>query len=120
MQEIANTKIEMCCGNLFSHPRSVLRVHNAKEGVVCPMPAENGTDEKNIHLDSESYGIDSVPSNGFPRWIRIGAIAAASVLAGGLAVTWFYRKTVVRLRQAGENPDNPDFGIGGRRTDDEI
>ena len=33
-------------------------------------------------------------------WIKVGAIAAASALAGGLAAAWFYRKTLNRLRQA--------------------
>ena len=33
-------------------------------------------------------------------WLRIGAVAAASALAGGLAAAWFYRKTLARLRQA--------------------
>lgn len=84
------------------------------------MPAENGADEQANHLDSEDYDVHKVPSKRLPRWIRIGAIAAASVLAGGLAATWFYRKTVVRLRQASENPDDPDFGISDGRKNDEI
>jgi len=36
-------------------------------------------------------------------WLRIGAVAAASALAGGLAAAWFYRKTLARLRQAETN-----------------
>ena len=35
-------------------------------------------------------------------WTKVGAIAAASALAGGLAAAWFYRKTLNRLREAEE------------------
>jgi len=38
-------------------------------------------------------------------------IAAASVLAGGLAAAWWYQKTLETLRQAGETGQNPQFGI---------
>ena len=37
-----------------------------------------------------------------PGWLKVGAIAAASALAGGLAAAWFYRKTLTKL-QDGEN-----------------
>ena len=37
-----------------------------------------------------------------PGWLKVGAIAAASALAGGLAAAWFYRKTLTKL-QEGEN-----------------
>lgn len=45
----------------------------------------------------------------FPAWIKLGAIAAASAIAGGLAAAWFYRKTLNSLRQAESEP--PDSGI---------
>lgn len=50
-----------------------------------------------------------------PAWIRIGAIAAASALAGGMAAAWFYRKTLNTLREADSEPlesesDIPDAG----------
>jgi hypothetical protein len=35
-----------------------------------------------------------------PSWFKVGVLAAASVLAGGLAVAWYYRSTLARLRQA--------------------
>jgi hypothetical protein len=44
-------------------------------------------------------------------WLRLGVIAAASVLVGGLAAAWWYRKTLTTFRQAGENGSNPHFGI---------
>jgi hypothetical protein len=52
-------------------------------------------------------------------WFRLGAIAAASALAGGLAAVWWYRKTVTKLSQADQTALNPDFGIqiGGAGDD---
>jgi hypothetical protein len=44
-------------------------------------------------------------------WLKLGMIATASALAGGLAAAWWYRNTVSKLRQAGEEPTNPHFGI---------
>lgn len=42
-----------------------------------------------------------------PRgWLKVGTIAAASAVLGGLAAAWFYRKTLSRLREAeNEIPD---------------
>lgn len=37
-------------------------------------------------------------------WFRVGVIAAASALAGGLAAAWFYRKTLTRLQEASNAP----------------
>jgi membrane associated rhomboid family serine protease len=44
-------------------------------------------------------------------WFKVGAVAAASALAGGLVAAWWYRKTLSRLREADENAHNPHFGI---------
>jgi hypothetical protein len=49
-----------------------------------------------------------------PGWVRVGAVAAASALAGGLAATWFYRKTLTRLENAESEPGNSNFGIRNR------
>lgn len=35
-------------------------------------------------------------------WLKIGIVAVASALAGGVAAAWWYRKTLAKLRQAGE------------------
>ena len=63
--------------------------------------------------NSESESYKSTASwRGQPiRWIKLGVIAAASVLAGGLAAVWWYGKTLETLRQAGETGQNPQFGI---------
>lgn len=44
-------------------------------------------------------------------WVKVGAIAAASAALGGLAAAWFYRKTISRLREAGDDfPESiPNF-----------
>ncbi|MDR3739485.1 MAG: hypothetical protein P4L40_10740 [Terracidiphilus sp.] len=43
-----------------------------------------------------------------PGWLKMGAVAAASGILGGLAAAWFYRKTLAQLREeaphGGENP----------------
>jgi len=69
-------------------------------------------------LESETSSVD--PASGpaaFPAWIKVGAIAAASALAGGLAAAWFYRKTLHTLRQAESETLNSDFGINPEGTD---
>jgi hypothetical protein len=44
-----------------------------------------------------------------PRgWMKVGAVAAASALVGGLAAAWFYRKTLADLRRAESNGSNPE------------
>ncbi len=44
-----------------------------------------------------------------PGWLKMGVIAAASALAGGLAAAWFYKKTLTQLRQAANDEHNPEF-----------
>ena len=39
----------------------------------------------------------------------MGAIAAASAIAGGLAAAWFYRKTLTQLQQASSEELDPTF-----------
>jgi hypothetical protein len=42
-------------------------------------------------------------------WLKMGAIAAASALAGGLAVAWVYRRTLNQLREDGNSSPAPGF-----------
>jgi membrane associated rhomboid family serine protease len=46
-----------------------------------------------------------------PGWLKVGAIAAASALAGGLLAAWWYRATLNKLRQAEQEGENPQIGI---------
>ncbi|WP_109489026.1 hypothetical protein [Occallatibacter savannae] len=48
----------------------------------------------------------ATPGTAPQGWLRVGAIAAASAVVGGLAAAWFYRKTLSRLQDAGN--DFPD------------
>jgi len=61
----------------------------------------------------ESDGSQTKPEGGQPRsgWFRLGVIAVASALAGGVAAAWWYRKTLNKLHESGENRENPQFGI---------
>jgi hypothetical protein len=52
-------------------------------------------------------------------WLKVGAVAAGSALAGGLLAAWWYRKTLQKLRQAEEDGQNPHFGIQNEDADDE-
>ncbi len=81
------------------------------------MPPEELVEEQDNNLDSSAYEDDSQPEKRLPGWIKVSAIAAASALIGGLAAAWFYRQTLFRLRQAGQNPHDSDFGIKKEQTD---
>lgn len=57
--------------------------------------------------ESVSSGRDEKNGPILPAWLKVGAVAAASALAGGIAAAWFYRKTLTRLRQEeGRLPEN--------------
>ena len=59
--------------------------------------------------DTSSSGMTPAPHRS--GWVKVGVIAAASALAGGLAAAWWYRKTLKTLRQTEETGINPHFGI---------
>jgi len=52
-------------------------------------------------------------------WFKVGAVAAASALAGGLVAAWWYRKALSRLREGEANVQNPHFGISEADPPDE-
>lgn len=56
----------------------------------------------------ENYPVAGSRPNG---WLKVGAIAAASVLVGGVSVAWWYRKTLGKLRQTEDSALNTQFGI---------
>jgi hypothetical protein len=51
--------------------------------------------------------------------LKVGTVAVASLLAGGLIAAWWYRKTLLKLRKAEEEAQNPHFGIPERRPAEE-
>jgi hypothetical protein len=52
-------------------------------------------------------------------WVKVGAVAAVSALAGGLAATWFYRKTLRRIQAAELESEDSNFRTG-KELEDEI
>jgi hypothetical protein len=54
-----------------------------------------------------------------PGWARVGLIAVTSLYLGGVATAWWYRKTLIRLRQAAETSANPQFGNSQKMTVDD-
>jgi hypothetical protein len=49
----------------------------------------------------------------------MGAVAAGSLLAGGLLAALWYRSTLKKLREADESGQNPHFGIPEHDSADE-
>jgi hypothetical protein len=70
-------------------------------------------------LESSGSQISETESGEPAGWLKVGAVAAASALAGGLLAAWWYRKTLTKLRQAEENAQNPHFGISEHDPSDE-
>lgn len=60
-------------------------------------------------LNSYRYSDEPAAKAVRPDWLRVGAVAAASALLGGLAVLWYYRKTLARLREAEEALAEPEI-----------
>jgi hypothetical protein len=67
-------------------------------------------DQDITSAESANSPIPSESRQQFSTWIRVGVIAAASALAGGLAAAWFYRKTLNNFRQAEPPEENSEFG----------
>jgi hypothetical protein len=76
--------------------------------------------------DLDSAGSDpevsaSTPEDTAPgrttNWFKVGAVAAASAVAGGLAAAWFYRKTLTRLQQAAEDGHSPEISTAAPEDD---
>ena len=52
-----------------------------------------------------------------PNWLRVGAVAVGSAVLGGLAAAWFYRKTISRFREAGNELPESRITDGGSPED---
>ncbi len=71
-------------------------------------------------LESET-STPPIPENGRPSgWLKVGVVAAASALAGGLAAAWYYRGTLNRLRQAEIHPVDSEHSAAGDDLSDDI
>jgi hypothetical protein len=53
-------------------------------------------------------------------WVKVTAIAAGSILGGGLAAAWIYRKTLRKLQNAAEVGQNPVFHMENERDNEEL
>jgi flagellar basal body-associated protein FliL len=61
------------------------------------------------HLDSSNSIAEQPPKSSGSGWLKLGLIAGASALAGGIAAAWWYRKTLTKLREAEQGVPNPEF-----------
>jgi hypothetical protein len=71
---------------------------------MAPVETDNSLESNNL---STTQDVGAVAGS----WLKLGAVAAVSVLAGGLAAAWWYRNTLKKLHQAAETAPNPDSGI---------
>lgn len=72
------------------------------------------------HLESAAYDAEPLDGTRPPGWMKVGVVAVASALAGGLAAAWFYRKTLAKLRAAEEVAGNSEYGILEDDPDEEF
>jgi len=61
--------------------------------------------------ESITSGEYEPPKPKWGSWLKLAMITAGSAVAGGVAAAWWYRKTLEKLRETGEIPKNPHFGI---------
>jgi hypothetical protein len=74
-------------------------------------------DKTATQADSATSPMQDGTKPTFQRWLRVGAIAATSALAGGLAAAWYYRKTLKTLQEAETSGVNPEFRIPDDETE---
>jgi hypothetical protein len=70
-------------------------------------------DKKLNSVDSSTSMPGRAAQSRLREWVKVGVIAAASALAGGLAAAWFYRKTLNTLQNA-----EPEEGVLESRIPD--
>jgi hypothetical protein len=66
--------------------------------------------------ESNTSGRSHGPCDSRIGLLKLGAVAAASALVGGIAAAWWYRKTILKLHETGENGNNSHFGIASDQT----
>jgi hypothetical protein len=66
---------------------------------------------KHFESDSLPTAKEAVAERG--GWLKLGAVAAVSAIAGGLAAAWWYRNTLKKLHQAEEAAPNLNSEISG-------
>jgi hypothetical protein len=94
-----------------------------KQGMTKP---DSGTRHETTSDLKSSSSVISYAAQGPKRrpgenrgWVKVGAIAAASAVLGGLATVWFYRKALSQLREAeNEIPDSDSEITEDERAED--
>ncbi len=71
---------------------------------MAPEGIENSLESNNLSTTQDAVTVSG-------SWLKLGAVAAVSAVAGGLAAAWWYRNTLKKLHQAAETAPNPDSGI---------
>jgi hypothetical protein len=63
--------------------------------------------------DLESASLAQLPGSFEDKthWVKVGLVTAVSALAGGLAVGWWYRKTLASLREVEDGASDSQIGI---------
>ncbi|MGA7859160.1 MAG: hypothetical protein WCA11_14590 [Terracidiphilus sp.] len=77
------------------------------------MPEENDATPIATALESSASSPQARGATPPSGWLKVGVVAAASALAGGLAAAWYYRKTLAQLRQSDGHGQNSEFRIPG-------
>jgi hypothetical protein len=82
--------------------------------------------EMTNHLESSVSKDNGTEKNADGRgtnrngWVKVGTIAAASAVLGGLAAAWFYRKTLSQLREAENEIADSESKITGDETPEDF
>lgn len=79
--------------------------HGARDRTGMTSSLKSAASVKEGH-DQEQPNRPATP----PGWVKVGAVAAASAVLGGLAAAWFYRRTLSQLREAGDEVQYPESG----------
>jgi hypothetical protein len=70
-------------------------------------------------LEPSTSSLEQEARQPLPSWVKVSAVAAGSVLFGGLAAAWFYRKTLSRLQEAAAETSDSNFRIEKTHVDED-
>jgi hypothetical protein len=112
---MSNTKIEISVLSMKADPFRVATASKLEQPVDSTMKGAEDRVLENMTnpLDSDNLpnSKEAVAERG--GWLKLGAVAAVSVFAGGLAAAWWYRNTLKKLQQAQEAPPDSHSQISG-------
>ena len=73
----------------------------------------------NVYESTACNGNSTLP-RGRSAWLKMSVVAAVTVLTGGMAAAWYYRKALSQLQQAQMGDGNSNFGISESSDSDGI